>query len=243
MQGTNCVLVLGAPGSGKSTSIGAVPELGLKGLDPKTTYVIACTDNKTLPWRGSANQYKQSGVTFNDVNFSRKTNAADVIAILQKIAAERPEIKNIILDDFQYLMSGEFFSRIKEKGWDKFDDIALGAWSVIKQMQNMGNRNTAILSHSEWDDKANRFKIKTIGKVLDEKAALDGKFDVILYCTEKVIETGVTKVFVTNHDGMHPARSPHGMFTEMVDDKLVQAKHIPNDLSIVFDKMTEYALG
>ena len=37
-------LVLAKSGFGKSTSIGEIPELGLKGLDPKITYLIVLTN-------------------------------------------------------------------------------------------------------------------------------------------------------------------------------------------------------
>ena len=34
-------LILAKSGFGKSTSIGEIPELGIKGLDPKETYLIS----------------------------------------------------------------------------------------------------------------------------------------------------------------------------------------------------------
>ena len=47
------ILILAKSGFGKSTSIGEIPELGIKGLDPKETYLISCV-NKPLPFRGGA---------------------------------------------------------------------------------------------------------------------------------------------------------------------------------------------
>ena len=36
----NAISVVGDSGSGKSTSIGQFPELGIQGLDPKETFII-----------------------------------------------------------------------------------------------------------------------------------------------------------------------------------------------------------
>jgi ABC-type nitrate/sulfonate/bicarbonate transport system ATPase subunit len=54
MAVTYCVI--GASGSGKSTSLGEVKELGLIGLDPKETAIINVMD-KPLPFRGSRKDY------------------------------------------------------------------------------------------------------------------------------------------------------------------------------------------
>ena len=50
-------LVLARSGFGKSSSIGEIPELNIKGLNPTETYIISCV-NKPLPFRGSATKYK-----------------------------------------------------------------------------------------------------------------------------------------------------------------------------------------
>ena len=42
------ILVLAESGFGKSTSLGAIPEYDIKGLDPKETFYITAT-NKGLP--------------------------------------------------------------------------------------------------------------------------------------------------------------------------------------------------
>ena len=51
------ILGLGKSGFGKSTGIGKIPELGLTGLDPKTTFLIT-VGSRELPFPDSANLYK-----------------------------------------------------------------------------------------------------------------------------------------------------------------------------------------
>ena len=46
------IMILAKSGFGKSTSIGEIPELGIKGLDPKATFLISAV-NKPLPFRGA----------------------------------------------------------------------------------------------------------------------------------------------------------------------------------------------
>ena len=45
------IAIVGKSGTGKSTSYGQFPELGIKGLDPKETVIINVA-GKDLPFRG-----------------------------------------------------------------------------------------------------------------------------------------------------------------------------------------------
>ena len=49
----SAISIVGKSGTGKSTSIGNIPELGIEGLDPKTTVIINVA-GKSLPFRGGA---------------------------------------------------------------------------------------------------------------------------------------------------------------------------------------------
>lgn len=98
--------------------------------------------------------------------------------------------------------------------------------------------NFIILTHSDSKENAfeTTYKIKTIGKMLDDKVTLEGLFTVVLYGkasfddkTKKPV-----KEFVTNYDGQYPAKSPVGMFPET---------YIPNDLGKVIREMNSYYSG
>ena len=90
------IIVIGDSGSGKSTSIGGVEELGIKGLDPKETIVIN-VKNKPLPFRGWKNQY--NGKISEGGNYFASANSEEIIRVLKYISDNRPEIKNVVLDD------------------------------------------------------------------------------------------------------------------------------------------------
>lgn len=91
------VLVLAKTGFGKSSSLGAIPELGIKGLNPSETYLISCVQ-KPLPFRGYLNSYKET--TFAKINEGNRiiTNDAKIIADTIKLLVESP-YQNIVLDD------------------------------------------------------------------------------------------------------------------------------------------------
>lgn len=72
-------------------------------------------------------------------------------------------------------------------------------------------------------------------KMLDEKVALEGLFSVMMFGSISVADDKkVLKQFVTNADGVYPARSPHGMFENI---------YISNDLGYIARKIKEYNEG
>ena len=102
---SNIIMLLGKSGTGKSTSI--------KGLDPKETVVINVL-GKRLPFKGSNSLYNKE----NKNLFQRETYT-DIISLIQNISDKAANVKNIILDDFIYVMRKEYFSRAKETGYGK----------------------------------------------------------------------------------------------------------------------------
>lgn len=120
-------LVLAKSGFGKSTSIGAIPELGLKGLDPAKTYLISCV-NKPLPFRGAASQYKIAKAKSQptDKTFPAEiasgnrliSNDAKTIAAVIELLADSP-YENIVLDDMNYISQDFYMKNALKGGWDR----------------------------------------------------------------------------------------------------------------------------
>lgn len=230
-------LVVGDSGSGKSTSMGQIPELGIKGLDPQETAIINVMD-KTLPFKGSKAQYSKP--ISQGGNYAAVYDAGTILKVLETLKT-RTDIKNIVIDDWQYILAQEFMDKIKKKGYDKFSEIAGSGYTTINAGKNLrADQNFICLAHSEHDERAGTYKLKTIGKLLDEKVNLAGLFTVILYTINDVeTKDGARQVhynFVTNKhmnsSGIEiPAKSPVGMFDEIL---------VPNDLGFVIDKAHEY---
>ena len=96
------VLVLAKSGFGKSTSIGHIPELEIKGLEPKKTYVISCT-SKPLPFRGSNKDYPIAPFNPKDPKTLSKgrrviSNNPGTIATALTALVKSP-FENIVVDD------------------------------------------------------------------------------------------------------------------------------------------------
>ena len=219
------VLVLAPPGSGKSTSI--------RNLNPKETFIINCI-GKSLPWKGWKKQYTLFSRDNPTGNMFCSTVSEEIIKVLNYINTSRPEIKNIVLDDVQYIMSFEFMTRAKEKGFDKFTEIGQKFFNVIRLAQALREDvNVIFLSHSEelMNNGYSTTKMKTIGKVLDDKITPEGLFTVVLMATARKINKSIEYKFVTQNDGSSVAKSPMGMFDDL---------EIDNDLATVIKAIRDY---
>ena len=145
------VLIIGESGTGKSTS--------LRTLNPKETYIINVL-NKPLPFKGWKNQYN---INNENTNYNVPENHNKINAIMEKVSNERQNIKNIIVDDFQYVMCNEFMRRINEKGYDKWNEIAEHIWRILINAQEQRDDLTIFfLSHSERGEDG-KFRAKTVG--------------------------------------------------------------------------------
>jgi hypothetical protein len=132
-----------------------------------------------------------------------------------------------VIDDAQYIMSFQYMRRIKENGWDKWNDIQGDFFNIIKACDYMPNDVIVyFLSHIQRDDEGHE-KIKTMGKMLDEKITIEGLFTTVL---KTAVKDG-QYFFLTQNSGMDTVKSPIGMFPSYAID---------NDLKYVDDKIRNY---
>jgi hypothetical protein len=227
----SAIAVVGKSGTGKSTSISSTPELNIEGLDPKKTAIINVA-GKDLPIRGWKKLY--SGKINEGGNYL-ETSSADVIANgIKYLNDNRPDIENVVIDDGQYIMAFEFMQRAKENGYGKFADIGVNVGKIVTAAKNASRLKVFFLWHPE-EDRETGYKMKTVGKMVDDYLTLEGLFTVILYTkVDKTNDGKVNYSFVTNNDGKHPAKSPVGMFKDL---------YIPNDLGKVVRMINDYNEG
>jgi len=210
------VLIIGRSGSGKTYS--------LKGFNDFTDSIgVISVEKARLPFKSGIKvaripKYEDSP------NIQTAAQISQARYSFVERAIKSAKCKTIVIDDSQYLLADEFFDRAKENGYQKFTDIALNFRNLIHNINNMGEDDKIVyfLHHSE-DDGAGREKVKTIGKMLDEKLTVEGCFDVVIYCLDQR--------FYTQGDGISSAKTPEGMFDSV---------EIPNDLKFVDDKIREY---
>lgn len=216
---SNMVLIIGESGTGKSTAI--------EGLNPNETFIIQVV-NKPLPFKGFKVKYPLK-TKENDGNRIVSGKWNQIISVLEYLN-NNPGIKVVVIDDSQYLMSDEYMTRATERGFDKFTEIGQHYYDVIKFAAGLREDLTIVfLSHSEVKDDG-RIKVKTIGKLLDEKITIEGLFTVVL---NTKIEDG-NYYFETQNNGFNTTKSPKGMF---------ESVKIPNDLGYVVEKINEYYGG
>lgn len=225
--------IVGPAGSGKSTSFFPEEKLGIMGLDPKETFVINVS-GKPFPFRG----WRKTFLPFNgkEGNYLNAEDANIIAKAMIFISEKRPEIKNIVIDDFQYLLAFEFVEKAMIKGYDKFNEIAQHCMLVLNTGRKLrDNIKTFVLAHSEDVDVGFETvkKIKTVGKMVDEKIELPGLFTILLFTKNSWNDSDkkMTYEFVTNRDNIYPAKSPYGMFPNL---------YIPNDLGYVSSCIDEY---
>lgn len=215
---TNTILIIGESGSGKSTSI--------RTLDPTTTFIINVID-KPLPFKGVKKKFTKINADATTGNYYATDDYNRIRQLIAIVNKSRPDIKTLIIDDWQYTMGNEFMRRAGEKGYDKFTEIGQHAWKILNDLnQCRDDLDCFVLSHSDLDQNG-KAKCKTIGKMLDDKITVEGMFTIVFH---SIVIDGKHK-FLTQHDGMHIAKSPLGMFSE---------KYIENDLKSVKEQITNY---
>lgn len=194
------VLVLGASGSGKSTS--------LRNFEPGEIAVFDVA-GKPLPFR------KRLDVAHRPS-----------YGVIMKKLKENSR-RAYVIDDANYLMAFQNFALASVKGYDKFTTMAVN-FEQLLEASNATDEDTItyFAMHPEFDDQG-RMKPKSIGKMLDSQLCIEGMFPIVLVAQR--MEDGYR--FVTQTDGNTPAKTPMGMFPDVIID---------NDLKMVDSAIREY---
>lgn len=195
------VLILGESGSGKSTS--------LRNFEPDEVGIFNVA-SKPLPFRKPL----------------KKVDQASYHTILRSLSS--PKLNKYVIDDSQYLLTFEMFSKAKETGYGKFTDMALNFYNLIQFIIQKTPSDCLVyfLHHIERDEQG-RVKAKTLGKMLDQQLTLEGLFSIVLIAENENGEY----FFRTHTNGNDTVKSPMEMFGE---------NRIDNDLKAVDTAIREY---
>lgn len=212
---SRAILIYGESGSGKTTS--------LRTLDPKRTLIIDA-DRKGLAWKGWKKQY-----SVENKNFIQSSSVPMIESIYQRLQGEWADrFDNLVIDGLSTIMVDDEMARAKERGYDKFIDLAQCVWNVVSDAHLLRENLTVIfIAHSitEHDESGYMWThVKTGGRKLD-KIVLESKFTTVLWA--KCLDGKY--VFETQSDHS-TAKSPMGCFE----------KTIPNDMQFVIDTLKKY---
>lgn len=210
------ICVAGESGSGKTTS--------MRTLDPKTTLYIDC-DKKGLSWKGWKQQYNEDP----NKNYIRTDFVSTVMSALKKTNETWKDKKVVIIDTINGLMIADEMRRSKEKGYDKWIDLAACVWDLVCYAHDLRDDLTVIFTaHTQTDhDEAGYMftRIKTSGKKLD-KIVLESKFTTVLLA--KCVDG---KYLFETQARNSTAKSPLGAFDTF---------EIDNDMSKVLKALEDF---
>lgn len=201
-------LIIGESGTGKSAS--------LRNLNPSDVLLIQAV-NKPLPFKALGWKHLAPGVAGSIFVSDDSHKIVD--------AMKRTSKEIIVVDDFQYVMANEFMRRVTDveignAAFAKYNEIARHAWDVLTAAASLPeHKRVYLLSHTSTDD-FGKTKIKTIGKLLDEKIVLEGLVSIVL----RTAVINEQYLFSTKNNGADTVKSPIGLFED---------QQIPNDLAAV----------
>lgn len=157
---SNIIGLAGESNAGKSTSF--------KYLDPKSTFIISCT-NKQLQIPGFRKKYPKMSIQDGKLtgNWYISNKYEQIEKVLQLISTKRPEIKAVVVDDINYLLSSETFQNALIKGYEKFSVMAKNYYDLLQYCQSLRDDLTVVcVSHIEnyGTDLQPAYRLWTTGK-------------------------------------------------------------------------------
>ena len=212
---SKAICIMGESGAGKTTS--------MRTLLPGETFYIDC-DGKGLSWKGWKTQYN-----VENKNYYRTDEPKTVLTLMHRIDTTQPQIKYLVIDTLNGIMIGDEMRRFKEKGYNKWQDLAQSVYDIVDLSNKMRDDLTVILiAHSQTEDDGNGnlfTRIRTNGKKLN-KIYLETKLTTVLLARCK----GGRYIFETQSNNS-TAKSPMGAFDTF---------EIDNDIQIVLKALEDF---
>ena len=208
------VMILGESGSGKTRSI--------KNLNPKETIIIQPI-KKPLPFRPAG---------WDKFDSESKTGSVlhtDDYGVIKSIClnAHKKGVKQVIIDDAQYIMLNASLRRVDETGFKKFTEFARDYVDLITAITSCESDLIVYFMTHTQENEQGKITAKTVGKMIDQQVCLEGLFSIVMRC----MASDGQHYFTTKTSGMDCVKTPEEMFP---------SERIENDLLITSNAINEY---
>ena len=219
MMGTP-VLILGDSGAGKSYS--------LRNFNPDDVMLLQCIP-KMLPFKSAG--WKLHGKLLPDGskqrgNVIRSDEWEIVLDTINRMVLSKTR-RILIIDDFQVVMQHENMNRAYQTGYAKFTEMADHIWRIIMASTELPDDfRVYFLAHTEETE--GKIRMKTTGKMLNEKLTPEGYFSIVL----RAIKKDGKHVFLIKGDDNDTAKAPPDLFPDQTE--------MDNDLHAVDVAITEF---
>ena len=214
------VLILGDSGAGKSYS--------LRNFTPDEVILLQCIP-KMLPYRATG--WKLNGKELPDGSVQRgniiRFDAWDAVldSINRMVLSKNRRV--LVIDDFQVVMQHENMMRAYQTGYQKYTEMADHVWQIIMAATRLPDDfRVYFLAHTEESD--GKIRMKTTGKMLNEKLTPEGYFSIVL----RAIKKDGKHVFLIKGDDNDTAKAPPDLFPGLTE--------MDNDLKAVDVAITEF---
>jgi len=205
------LMILGEGGTGKTTS--------LKKLPPKEHYYIDC-DKKGLNYKGWKDDYNEA-----NKNYSKTNDGEVVINLIKNISEKAGHIKYLTIDTINSIMIADEVRRSKQKGYDKWDDMANIIFNIVECVPDLREDLTVIFVGHTQTDEDGFVRLLTNGRKLN-KIGLEKYFNTVL-----LAKCADGRYFFETRANNSTARTPFEAFDDL---------EIDNDITKVIEILKEY---
>lgn len=204
------VLIYGKSGSGKSRS--------LKNFAEDEIFLIN-VERKPLPFRKKFMYVMDTPGKCDNLNY--------IIMQLKKMPC-----KAAVVDDAGYLMTHLFMDNHKSKkgnaSFEMYDAIADTMYQLVKQIKDEldDDKIVYLMMHEDTDD-FGATKLRTIGKLIDNKVCLEGMVTICIRC----MSDNGKHFFRVQTNGLDITKTPEDMF---------DTPEVENDLKLIDTAIRDY---
>ena len=230
--------ICGKSGSGKTTA--------LRNMPPSETVIVLPNLKTQLPFPGSKKNYTKYDKVAKTGNLIITSELDHIAGIVKEINGVS-NIKYLVIEDVTHYFNAETQGdkfRARKSGGEAFArwaDFAAKVFNAFFKVNELRDDLTIILHfHPEENEtlEGTKLNIKTPGKMLDRDIDIPSYFTYLFYTKvlepSKDIKQEDRYKYVTNDDGIRPAKTPYGCFESL---------EMANDLYEVIKKIDKYENG